>query len=248
MTISPELLAAFADGELDAETARNVEAELAGSPKLQADLAAHCALRARLSAHFAPIAEQPVPDRLREAVIGDGSAPTVIDFASEARQRRWAVLPARWGRIAGPALAASLVLALVGYGLRPSDDTYAQGELAQALDGQLAATQKADAPIRVLLSFQDGQGQYCRGFTGKAHSGLACHDDRGWRLLKTFSGTGSGSTEYRQAGSPDMVVLAAIQNMAVGAALDAAEEEQAARQRWRAPRPPRAGSGRSPHN
>lgn len=248
MTISPEQLAAFADGELDAETARNVEAELAGSPELQADLAAHFALRARLSAHFAPIAEQPVPDRLRDAVVGDGRAPTVIDFASEARKRRSAILPARWGRIAGPALAASLVIALVGYGLRSSNDTYAQGDLARVLDEQLAANQKPDAPIRVLLSFQDGQGQYCRGFTSKARSGLACHDDRGWRVLKTFGVTGSGSTEYRQAGSPDMAVMAAMQNMAVGAALDAAEEEQAARQRWQAPRPARAGSSRSPHN
>ena len=252
MTISPELLAAFADGELDAETSRSVEAELAGSPELQADLAAHYALRARLLAHFAPIAEQPVPDRLRDAVVGVRNAPTidptVIDFASEARKRRRAVLPARWGRIVGPALAASLVLALIGYGLLPSDNTYAQGELAETLDGQLIATQKANAPIRVLLSFQDGQGQYCRGFTSKARSGLACHDDRGWRVLKTFGATGSGSTEYRQAGSPDMAVMAAIQNLAAGAALDAAGEEQAARQRWRAPRLPRAGSGRSPHN
>lgn len=248
MTISPELLAAFADGELDAETARNVEAELAGSPKLQADLAAHCALRARLSAHFAPIAEQPVPDRLREAVIGDGRTPTVVDFVSEARRRRPAVFATRWGRIAGPALAASLVLALLGYGLRPSDHTYAQAELAKALDGQLVTTQKADAPIRVLLSFQDRLGQYCRGFTGKARSGVACHDDHGWRVLKTFGGTDGDSTEYRQAGSRDMAVMTAIQNMAAGTALDAAEEERAARQRWRAPRPPRADSSRSPHN
>src|SRR5690606_11603626 len=68
MTIPPELLAAYADGELDAEAARAVEAEIAGNPALQAQLAAHRALRARLAAHFAPIAEQPVPERLKQAV------------------------------------------------------------------------------------------------------------------------------------------------------------------------------------
>lgn len=230
MTISPERLAAYADGELDAETARTVEKEIAGNPELQATLAAHRALRARLAAHFAPIIQEPVPDRLRQAVLGDGEAPKVIDFA----KRRAPVLPARWVRIAGPALAASLVVALIGYGLRPSNDPYAQGDLARALDSQLVAEQTTDAPVRVLLSFRDKQGQYCRGFTGKTGAGLACHDDRGWRLLETFGKTGGSPTEYRQAGSPDMAVMAAMQDMAAGAALDAAEEAQAAGRGWTA--------------
>jgi hypothetical protein len=238
MTISPELLCSYADGELDAETAHMVEAQIAGDPQLQADLAAHRALRARLTAHFAPIAEQPVPDRLRQALMGDGDEPKVIDFAAEVRKRRTPIGAMRWQRIAGPAIAASLVLGVIGYGLRSPNDNLARGDLAEALDGQLVATQAADAPVHILLTVRDEQGRYCRGFTGQAGSGLACRDGRDWRLVKTFGGANSASTEYRQAGSEDSAVMAAMQDMAAGAALDATEEAQAARQGWQASHAP----------
>ena len=111
MTVSPELLAAYADCELDAETARTVEAEIAGNEQLQADLATHRALRARLSAHFAPIAEQPIPDRLRQMVLrADQETSSIIDFAAQAQRRRTPIWPARWARYVGPALAATVVV------------------------------------------------------------------------------------------------------------------------------------------
>lgn len=232
MTVSPELLAAYADGELDAETALTVEAEIAGDEKLQADLAAHRALRSRLSAHFAPIAAQPVPDRLRQMVTGEEEPSNVIDFAAQAARRRAPTMPARWARYAGPALAATLVLAFIGFGMRPKDSGYAEGDLAQALNGQLVATQPADAPVRVLLTFQDKQGQYCRGFSGTARSGIACRDDRGWRLMKVLDGAKGSDTEYRQAGSPNMAVMAAAQDMAADGALDAEQEATALRGGW----------------
>jgi hypothetical protein len=228
MTISPELLAAFADGELDAAVAGAVVAEIAGDPALLAQLAAHRALRRRLAQHFAPIADQPIPERLAQAVTGAD----VIDFAAAARKRRAPLLQAPWMRFAGPALAATLVLALVAIALRPSGD-YARGQLADALDSQLVATQQADAPVRVLLSFRDEQGEYCRGFTSSSRSGIACRDDRGWKLRKLFGGGQGASTEYRQAGSADMAVMAAIQEMAAGPALDASEEAAASRRGWR---------------
>lgn len=235
MTVTPERLVAYADGELDAEAARAVEAEIAESPELQAKLAAHRALRARLAAHFAPVAQQPVPDRLRQAVLEEPDEATVVDFAAEARKRRAPPPPPRWPRIAGPALAASLLLALFGINLLPSGD-YARGDLADALDRQLVATQATDAPVRMLVSFRDGKGHYCRGFTGKVRSGIACRDGRGWRLHKLFGGTDGDTKEYRQAGGPDMKVMAAIDGMATGPALDAAEEKEAKRLGWQAPR------------
>lgn len=237
MTISPERLAAYADGELDADEARAVEAKIAADADLQAQLAAHRALRDRLAAHFAPIAQQPVPERLRQMLTAGVDEPAgesnVIDFATATRTRRAPTSLPGWARIAGPALAASLVLALVGFGLRPSGD-YASGDLASALDSQLAATQPADAPVRVLLSFRDGQGEYCRGFTGAARSGIACRDDRGWRLRTLLGGASGTATEFRQAGSADMAVMAAAQDMASGSALDAQEEQAAIRRRWQA--------------
>ena len=231
MTVTPELLAAFADGELDTETARTVEAEIAQSPALQAQLALHRGLRDRLAARFAPIAEEPVPEHLRQAVFAEPEA-EVIDFAAAARKRSAPVLPERWGRVAGPALAASLVLALLGINFWPSSN-YARGNLADALDGQLVTTQAADASVRVLISFRDKAGHYCRGFTGKTASGIACRDDNGWRLQELLGGTETGSTEYRQAGSEMTALMAQVQEMADGPALDADEEAAAARRGWR---------------
>jgi hypothetical protein len=233
MNITPELLAAYADGELSGEQALAVEAEIAGNADLQAELAAHRALRLRLAAHFAPIAEKPVPERLRQAVTDVGGS-NVIELVTPPRPRRAPTLPPRWMRIAGPALAASLVLVLLAIGSRPSG-SYAAGELADALDTQLVATQKADAPVRVLLSFRDAKGEYCRGFSSAARSGIACRNEHGWRLRKLLGGGSGTSTEYRQAGSADMAVMASIQEMASGPALDAAEEQEAARRHWRNP-------------
>lgn len=233
MTIAPELLAAYADGELDGDDARAVEAAIAADPALQTKLAAHRALRSRLSARFAPIAEEPVPDRLVQAATSDGQTAEVIDFAVQARRRRGIGLPQRWARIAGPALAASLVLALVGINLQRSE-SYAGGDLARMLDTQLVATQRPDAPLRILLSFRAEDGLYCRGFTTRTQSGIACRDERGWRLRKFLDGSEANPSQYRQAGNPDQAIIAAIEAMTAGPALDAGEEQQAVRAGWQA--------------
>ena len=62
MTVTPEQIAAYADGELDEVTAARVARAIADSPELAAQLAAHQALREQLSAHFAPILSEPVPE------------------------------------------------------------------------------------------------------------------------------------------------------------------------------------------
>lgn len=233
-TPSPEILAAYADGELEGEALRAVEAALAADPALRAEVDAHRALKARLAAHFAPIAEAPVPERLVRAVRGGGE---IIDFAAAAGRRAKPPAPApAWRRYAGPALAASLVLGLVGLGLsqRPAAG-YAEGEVAAALESQLAATQPAKAPVRILLSFRDGEGRFCRGFSSVAEAGIACRDDRGWKLGKTIrGGAHAEGGEYRQAGSADAEVLAAIQDIAQGPGLDAQGERSAMRGGWRA--------------
>ena len=230
MTITPERLAAYADGELDDQEAREVEIAIAEDPSLKDQLDAHLVLKARLFAHFAPIAEQPVPDRLRRAVLPETA--DVVDIFS-ARKRRESN-KRRWAWIAGPAIAASLALAFLNLGIRQTPgETHAEGALALALDNQLAATQGADAPVRILLSFRDAEGRFCRGYAGKFESGIACHETQGWRLEKRFGGAGQASTEYRQAGSSVADVLATAQDMASGPALDAAGEASAAARGWR---------------
>lgn len=234
MSVTPEQLAAYADGELDAAAARAVEAELAKSADLQAQLAAHRALKARLAAHFAPIAQQPVPEHL-EALLRDAASTKpddgkVIDLGS-ARERRSVRQPRGWARYVGPALAASLILAIVGIGLRPSGNL-AEGALAEALDKQLAAEQTGGEPVRILISFRDKAGAYCRGYAEAGGNGIACREDRGWRIVQKFTGAGAGSSEYRQAGSGTEQLFEAAQDRANGDAFDDRAERAAKDRRW----------------
>jgi len=228
MSVTPEDLAAFADGELDGARAAEVAAAVAADPVLEAQVRAHRALRERLGAHFAPILDAPLPERLTGPL--RPPQPQVVDFAA-ARERRRARPAVRWGWIVAPALAASLALAV--FVPRGAGDGYAQGALAAALDAQLVASQPAAAPTRILLSFRDQSGAVCRAFAGEAQSGIACREAGGWRLVMTRTGVAPQQGDYRMAGNPAAAVLERAQAMAAGPALDAAGERAARARGWR---------------
>ena len=232
MKPSPEMIAAYADGELEDDALREVEAAIAADPELAAQVASHRTLKVRLSAHFAPLMDRPVPERLLGLLKEPPASDNVVDFDASARKR--VVIAAPRFRWVGPALAASLAVVLVGYGLsQRSARGYAVGEVATALDSQLVATQPNQAPVRVLLSFRDAEGRFCRGFSSRTQAGIACRDGRGWKLGKVIGGGKAGAGEYRQAGSADGEVFAAIQDLAQGPALDEQEEREAMRAGWR---------------
>ncbi|MXO60251.1 anti-sigma factor [Altererythrobacter salegens] len=229
MSVSPEELAAFADGELAEPRRSQVAAEVAQDEALAEEVRRHTELKAMLGAHFAPVLDQAVPDHLVQT-LGGGEA-KVADLAT-ARQGREAKrgIP-RWGWIAGPALAASLALAV--FLPRGGSGHYAGDEVAAALDGQLVATQGVVEPVKVLVSFRDRDGDYCRAFSGVAQSGIACRDETGWKLEYEGEGHSWNGTEYQMAGSGNADLLAKAQEMAAGPALDAAGEEEAKAKGWR---------------
>lgn len=237
MTITPERLAAFADGELPDAEARAVETLVAQDAELARQVAAHRALRQRLSAHYAPILNAPLPDQM-VARLAQPEA-QVVNFvkARETRDSRRGM--PRWTWIVGPALAASLVLAVVQPGQDKRDTTlvdgraYAAGPLAETLDSQLSANQPASAQTRILISFKDSAGAYCRGFSGKVHGGIACRDQKGWALRKLIGGAKSEGGDYRQAGSQDAELMTLAQDMAPEGALDAEQEQAAKAKGWR---------------
>ena len=68
MTISPEQLAAYADGELDEITAARVRRAVEGDPHLASDLAQLTELHNMLAARFDPILAEPVPERLSSPI------------------------------------------------------------------------------------------------------------------------------------------------------------------------------------
>lgn len=231
ITPSREQIAAFADDQLEGKEQAEVAAAVAADQALADQVEAHRRLRARLAGHFAPVADEAVPDRLTALL---ASPPAEIVDLALVRARRSGV--ARWAWVAGPALAASLVLAVtLGRGGGAGSD-YAPREIAAALDSQLVAEQPADAPVRVLLSFRDAGGAYCRAYAGAQSSGIACRDGEGWKLRGAGAAAGGGTPagEYRQAGS-ESEIMARAQALAGGPALDAAAEKAARAQGWRGP-------------
>jgi hypothetical protein len=229
MSVTREELAAFADGQVDEPRRSEVAAAIEADPALAAEVARHRALKDALSAHFAPILDEPVPESLT-ALVGKAE-PKVADIAVT-RQRRAARGIPRWGWIAGPALAASLALAVVlPRGGMP--DGYADAQLASALDEQLVATQASDASTRILLSFRDDGGQFCRAFAGDAQSGIACKDATGWQLRASGAASAPQQGDYRMASSAAAEIMAKAQSMAAGPALTADEERAARAKSWR---------------
>jgi len=226
MTIEPEMLMAYADGELDPLNAKRVERAIAGDPGLAQEVERHRALRKRISDSFAPVADEQVPDRLAALL----KTNVVVLPAPKTRQ-----ILTRWREAA--ALAACLVLGLViGMGVQHGpvsagvDGLYASGSLAAALDDQVGG---ANGSVKVAVSFRDKQGSYCRVFSSSAADGIACRDASGWALRRTQQGSTTQRGAYAQAGSPDPDLMAAAQDMMAGEPLDAKAEAAARGSGWR---------------
>ncbi len=243
MTIDPEMLAAYADGELSPTDAAKVEEAIAAHPDLAKQVEAHRALRAQLSAHFAPILDTPVPDRLTDLLKPKESA-QVIDLAAVRRAReeeQQPVAPAtrpRWAL--GGALAASLALGVVvgriaiPVGPVASEDgqLVARGDLANALTTQLASAQDGK-DVRILISFEAKDGRYCRGYEQGVTAGIACREGSDWQIIRTQAGmSAKPQGSYAQASSQAAEIMASAQEIAAGNALDSAAERKVRDAGW----------------
>ncbi|HET6526038.1 anti-sigma factor [Sphingopyxis sp.] len=230
MSFDPATVAAFVDGELDDLTARRIEREAATDAALAAEIARHRALKTRLTAHYAPIAEEAVPERFRSLLAVDNKVDTSLTDRRNARRARFSGM--HWGTI-----AASLILGLM-IGLRPwvpgaevaidGGTLVAAGPLAEALDTQLASSQPGDAAVRIVLSFEDKAGRYCRSFESRAIDGIGCREQDRWQIERTLPGQTRG--DYRQASSGELAAAAAA--MMKRGALDARAERAARDAGW----------------
>ena len=253
MTVSGKDVMAYVDGELDDAARARIADAAQRDPALAARINAEQALRDQVRGHFAPVAQEPVPQdwiaSIRTATAAPAATLNVVsmDAARAARAQRLHV-PARGrgtGKLwVGAAVAASLVVGvMIGDRMHQpvilvagKDGLVASGELAQALNTQLASAQ-GSAPIRILGTFKRQSGDTCRVFAGTAASGIACHDGGGWQMQQVVPGakatSGMASGAYRQAGSDQAGLMVQAQAMMVGDPFDAAQERAARDHLWR---------------
>ncbi|HEY2035570.1 MAG TPA: hypothetical protein VGG96_01035 [Steroidobacteraceae bacterium] len=245
MTFPDDVLMAYADDELDADTRASVDAAMASDPEIARRIDQHKALRSRVHTSFNRVLDEPVPVRLLQAVRSE---------PSDARQRKVMPLHPRhirdWSWPQWTAIAASLLvgvvagrLTLVGTESRGpimmrGDQMLAAGALAAALSDQLAGAQSAAAPVRVGVSFRSKSGAYCRTFTLRQPAmlaGLACRAHDGWQVgvLAHAESPAGGSGSYRQAASSmPAAVVAAVDDQIVGEPLDQRAEAAARGRHW----------------
>lgn len=185
--------------------------------------------RRRLSAAFDGVLDEPVPDRFK-ALLAE-PAPQVVDLGAVRAQRRAMSSWAAWG-----GMAATLVLGtLIGTRLAPSggdDRLVARGEIARALDTQLASAPAG--AVAVQISFKARDGRWCRSFSTAASAGLACREaDGAWALQQLAAITASGPGMRQAASSLPPSVLAAVDTAMAGEALNADQEKAARDAGWR---------------
>lgn len=222
----PETLMAYADGELGPIDAKRVERAMAADPAMAAEVERHRALGARLRGAFEPVVA--VPPTV-EAMLRDAAKVTPLSPPAS----RPSATPKWIG-----AIAASLVIGLfVGQTLPrlagesgialEAGQVVARGDVARALDTQLASTQAADGPVRIGVTFRDAAGDLCRTFEQGAIGGIACSAGDDWRLARLYGGVEAQTTEFRQAGSANAAMMADAQAMMAGDPLDAEGEAAA---------------------
>ena len=237
MNYDDEMLMAYVDGELDAKLSAEIAAAVEKEPALARRVEQQRALRAKISGAFAKVLDQPVPDRLTRAA--QANRGNVLKFP--ARPARAPAAP--WRAREWAAMAASLLLGAViswrlletgGAPIVAGDGALvARGELALALDRQLASEQRGGEPVSIGLTVRTRDGSYCRSFVLRSAktTGLACRVGPDWQVPVTDTSP-IPSGEMQQASSVAPAILRAIEARGDGAVLDAAAERSAQQGGW----------------
>jgi hypothetical protein len=220
MTVSPDILQAFIDGQLAPSEAGAVAAQIAADPDLAAYVEDQKALKAALSS---PAAQW----------LGRMSDSVAAGTAS------WIPVAAMAAGIAlGVVLAASFG---IGTDVRSDNGLLiAQGQLAQTLTTALPGEDNGARTngARIGSSFWSKNAAFCRTFAAKANAangmiGIACREGGAWHIVAaTAVAPGEG-------GERDSLILPApirgvMENLIVGEPLSSDAERQARSQGWRA--------------
>jgi anti-sigma factor RsiW len=210
MRVTPEELAAYADGELEGAEAARVLLAVAASPELMRTVSRYRTLRERIGAEFGPNLEQEVPERLAALLRppqDHAERSSKPDTEAEPKPRmpgaeRWRQAergqpqrgvradrertPRRRGWLALPVLAGALLLA----GFLPGTDAR---ELFRVPGEQPIVRENANTAARIVMSFHAADGTECQAFDSPSVDGIACRDGAGWKLVQQVSGGGDAA-------------------------------------------------------
>lgn len=249
--ISDEQLMAYADGELDDRRTQEIGRAIDNDPALAARLRVFRVTGRALSPHFQAVfdAEPPAAmvDAIRSAPVTRGRMPAG-EAISGSIGRILQVIglgPSPWPALAG--LAAGLVIgaaATVSGGLLGSQALVAErdgmlvaaGHLDRTLETQTMQASRAGS-VRVVSTFQDEMGRWCRLYQSAEHSGLACRQaEHVWRIIAL--GEGAAGTDASPVpsggGGAQAVDDLAASMMASSTALDAETEAALVARSWEA--------------
>ena len=250
MNYDDETLMAYADGELDAAQRAEIAAAVDKDPGLARRVEKPRALRAEVASAFASVIDQPLPERLVSAANGGAVAANVVRTP---RPGKILQFPAQSGRAPAPAwrarewgaMAASVVLGVViawkvftptdhGLMVAAGGALVARGELATALDKQLASNQRREDPVQIGVTFAARDGNFCRSFTlpETKTAGLACRAGGEWRIAATATAEVPTGQVQQAAGAMPPAILAAIEARIAGEAFDAKGEDNARLGGW----------------
>lgn len=231
MSIDPERLMAFVDGQTEPAETGHIAAALAADAQLRAKAAQWRAQSDALRAAFDPILAAPVPERLRALV-----APPAKVLAFPSARANWRTLAA-----SVTALAAA---ALIGFqfGAGPNadmlrtgtDGVWAKGALAAALERQ-ASGPAADKAVAIAFTLNGEENTPCRAFrvASQGLDGLACRQEEGWTVLALGTQAKSHPDSYAPASGLSAGVLAALEGLQGSEALSAEAEAERIKAKWR---------------
>ncbi|MBK6673057.1 MAG: hypothetical protein IPM70_00305 [Proteobacteria bacterium] len=223
MELNDELLSAYLDNALDEDQQAAVSAALA------TDAGARLRLERMQAADRALRASLPLPQ-------GDK-----FEAMMTARIQMGRSAP-RWQRTVLPwALAASVAGLVAGYMLpreqSPAGLSAPDAVLARVLD-EAPSGDVAGQGTSVVLSFQAGDGRYCRLFRAARDAGsgegLACRGTAGWQVV-AWDATTTTSTEGFRAAGAGMLIDGAMSELGGRPAMDAGEEVAAIKRGWSKP-------------
>jgi len=240
MNIDDETLMRWIDGELAPDAVARLEAAARTDSALAERMATARRLRAATQAAF--LVQVDPRDRDLSRLIANGGHVRAAPLAGLKAWLSQALAPRQapiWGGLAAAAFVAGVLIGPglnSGSGIRVAEDgVLADRDLVKVLDRRLASEGADNAGRAVGLTFQDGEGRWCRTFQARDDglAGLACRRSDGW-TVQALAPLSSPTGEVRTASSDTpAAVLGAVDALIAGPSADAVTEARARDEGWR---------------